>query len=1041
MKRKTTAYFFFIWVCTTLFGSDATIEKVVTFANESKSSVVVYYSGTEQLQFFALDAADGVFSLDLPGVFSKFDFSTLELSQVKQVKQVPLDPDLSNGISVRFFLNEGVSYQIFEGGPGTLTLFFEGDETIEVASLEPPEPEALPVVETESEPVEEVAQAPVQAPPTRLQKTVVGASGNGRFSEIAVDAGQNGGKVFLTVGGDVDFSHFVLDSPPRFVLDLRETIMALSHNKMQLDHPLVHRIRIHQFQSHPEPVTRLVLDLVDEANVRVVPWEQGLMIAFADTSETLATLLEDTSPNHEAESMVADAPVQPEADETLAPAEAVAGLDEEQQPVLETEADSQAETLEVADLPEPNKESMPSAEVAMTEEADLEPQATLDNPVVADEPETTESLLVEDSQDETLAQASDVSATENTEEVTLSDSALEESSTPMDVPAQDSSLELQAEQLVMVADKSDAAAAPVKQEATEPFVEDIAPVELSEHVVAEDSVPSPDPAPVTMADTTLKANETDPFFEEMKDDLGVFEPGNEGTDEPAFVMASDIDLELEEFTGGSDGSIYDMMKGTLSNRTARGDVVVTNSNISAKKKLGEASDMQDETGENADFEELFKEDDDPFEVIGEDEPKYRGFDIVIDIREQPVLDLLRFLADEVGFNLYVDNSVQDIKATYKFRNIPWDQALDIILTNANLDKEFRNGVLRVATTEQFAKEEEARRNLQLERELSVPTETVTVELNYAKAKDVAYVVTEYLSPRGSLIWDERTNTLIIRDIPQAMVEIRTLINRLDKQIAQVTIEARIVETTTRFLRELGIQWGLGARYSPENGTETGIDFPHRLDLSGPRIGQERSPLTGPEGGYAVNFPIVAENPSGFGLTLGNFLDNFKLDISMQLLESEGQGQIISSPKITTQNNRTAIITSGSRIPIQTVQRGTVTTTFVDAVLELQVTPHITADETIILDVVVDKSEPDFTRAAGVGGNPIINVSRAETQVLVKNGGTAVIGGIFSLTEQLSKSGIPKLRNVPVLRRLFGNEQKQYSNQELLIFVTPKIVKY
>jgi type IV pilus assembly protein PilQ len=289
--------------------------------------------------------------------------------------------------------------------------------------------------------------------------------------------------------------------------------------------------------------------------------------------------------------------------------------------------------------------------------------------------------------------------------------------------------------------------------------------------------------------------------------------------------------------------------------------------------------------------------------------------------------------------------------------------------------------------------------------------------------------------------DDRTNTLIIEDIPKKLVEIRTLINRLDRMISQVTIEARIVETSTRFLRELGIQWGLTAQYSPELGTETGTRFPRRVEVGGPSIGLERDVLTGPIGGYAVNFPIVAENRSGIGLTLGNFLDNFKLDISLQLLEQEGHGQIISSPKITTQNNRTALIRNGQRIPIQTIQRGTVTTRFVDAVLELQVTPHITADETIIMDVVVDKSEPDFTRAAGAGGNPIINVSRAETQVLVKNGGTAVIGGIFSLNEQHTESGIPKLRSIPILKRLFGNEQKQYTNQELLIFVTPRIVKY
>jgi type IV pilus assembly protein PilQ len=401
---------------------------------------------------------------------------------------------------------------------------------------------------------------------------------------------------------------------------------------------------------------------------------------------------------------------------------------------------------------------------------------------------------------------------------------------------------------------------------------------------------------------------------------------------------------------------------------------------------------------------------------------------------------LRFIADQVGINLYVDPSVGETRATYRFRNMPWDQVLDIILTNAGLEKEFRNGVLRVATVNKFKSEAEEQRALREQRELSVPTETVYRSLSYAKASDVIELATQYLSPRGTIMMDDRTNTLIIQDIPKKLIDMRTLLNRLDIMIAQVTIEARIVETTTRFLRELGIQWGLGAQYSPEAGTDTGLTFPNRVGLGGPVLRLPEG-VGVPEGGYAVNFPVVTENPSGIGLTLGNFLDNFKLEISLQLLESDGHGKIISSPKITTQNNKTAIIKNGQEIPIQTIQRGVITTRFVEAVLELSVTPQITSDETIIMDLIVDKSEPDFTRASGVGGNPIINISRAETQVLVKNGGTAVIGGIFSLNEQNSAAGIPGLRGVPLLKRLFGNERREYSNQELLIFVTPRIVKY
>jgi type IV pilus assembly protein PilQ len=412
---------------------------------------------------------------------------------------------------------------------------------------------------------------------------------------------------------------------------------------------------------------------------------------------------------------------------------------------------------------------------------------------------------------------------------------------------------------------------------------------------------------------------------------------------------------------------------------------------------------------------------------------------VIDVKAVSVVDLLRFIADQVGVNLYVDPSVgDDLRATYKFRNIPWDQALDIILKNANLDKEFSNGVLRVATVEKFRLEEEQRAELRTQRELSVPPETVTFPLSYAKVEEVVPIISQYLSPRGTVLQDVRTNTLIIEDIPKKMTAIRALIRKLDRMISQVTIEARVVETNKRFLRELGIQWGLSADYSPEIGTDTGLQFPNRIGVGGPSVGLADSP-GGLQGGYAVNFPTVAENPSGIGLTLGNFLDNFKLDISLQMLESDGYGQIISAPKVTTQNNKTATIQNGQRIPIQTIQRGLITTTYVNAVLELQVTPHITAEETIIMDIIVDKSEPDFTRT--VFGNPVINIRKAETRVLVKNGGTAVIGGIFTTNEQNASEGIPTLRKVPLLKRLFGSELKQYNNQELLIFVTPRIVKY
>lgn len=1095
MKRQILACFYMCMVGV-LYAGDATIDEVVTFQRGDKTSVVITYAGTEKLRFFALDSTDGVFSLDLPGVFSHFDFASLSFNQVKEVKQLALDPDVSNGIRVSFVLKQGVTYEIFESGAKELTLYFEGgipDEEVPVAVAED-------IAEVD-------AAVPVSAPVNTVQKSMAGTRGEGRLYEVAVDAAATGGKLFLSLDHMEKYTHFFLENPKRFVLDLRGTVLGLAGNDLALDHPLVDRVRIRQFQSHPVPITRLVLDLNAETQVNVTPADKGLVVIFGQSTEAVAALMAETDGGVAEVSHVEQAQALeetqaiPSFEETVAaresePANEVVAEVIEEAPVVAEQApaelvghdaeagESVEETHAVA-----STESIPDDAAPVVDEVALDPAIAEDTPY-----EETEQ---------------DVIAQDHTEQV-------EEEAVASLQPEQ-AEVEILEEQVVQTEPAAEVVAEPVAEVVAEPIVETVAEpaaevVEEAVVAIAQPEVVSEPAIEVAQApveasyksiDQEMDTFESETFTEEepeaetlvseasemseTKDEAAQSEPVEEvvvlapmseredvvadaspmveedteadysepvrGVEDPflkdkneetsSFVMASDVDLEMEEFLkeDSKSGALYHQMKGYKSTRRNRGSVQITNSNIASHKVLVESRNMQDEEeASEADFDELFREEEDSIRELGEDEPEYRGFDIMIDIREQPVLDLLRFLADEVGFNLFVDNSVSNITATYRFRNIPWDQALDIILTNANLDKEFRNGVLRVATTEKFRQEEEARAQLRLTRELSVPTETVTVDLNYARARDIVPIVSEYLSPRGSIIRDDRTNILIIRDIPKFMIDIRTLINRLDKRIPQVSIEARIVQTTTRFLRELGIQWGLTAAYAPETGTETGLDFPHRIGLGGPRIGVPRS-SAGPEGGYAVNLPIVSENPSGLGLTLGNFLDNFKLDISMQLLESEGQGQIISSPKITTQNNRTAVITNGQRIPIQTIQRGTVTTRFIDAVLELQVTPQITADETIIMDLVVDKSEPDFSRASGAGGNPIINTSRAETQVLVKNGGTAVIGGIFALNEQVSETGMPKLRKIPVLKRLFSSQNKQYENQELLIFVTPKIVKY
>ncbi len=440
----------------------------------------------------------------------------------------------------------------------------------------------------------------------------------------------------------------------------------------------------------------------------------------------------------------------------------------------------------------------------------------------------------------------------------------------------------------------------------------------------------------------------------------------------------------------------------------------------------------------------------PDEVTGGNEPqyafltktiaggqkKYVGEKIgLIDIKDIDIRDLLRYIADFAGLNLIVDSSVQGT-ATYRFKNIPWDQALDIILKDKGLGSELQNGVLRVATLDKFRKEAEERRKLKEEKELSVDTQTIAKSLSYAKAKDAEPILKSFLSKRGQIIVDERTNTVIITDIPKKIPPILEMIDLLDRANTQVLIEARIVETKKVFAKEIGIQWGFTGIYDSSLGTQTGMSFPNTI-----RVGGTVNPADGSIGaigsGYAVNLPAV-NTTSSLGLMLGNVLGSFSLDMVLSAMENEGMGRILSRPHVVAQNNKTAVIESGARIPIQTIQNNTVTVKYINASLKLEVTPQITAEGTIIMDLNVKKEEPDWTHT--VQGNPTIITRNANTEVLVKDGGTTVIGGIFQVNDQNSNDYVPGLHNIPLLSWLFKHKLQSSENNELLIFITPKIVK-
>ncbi|MCE1203879.1 MAG: type IV pilus secretin PilQ [Holophagaceae bacterium] len=437
----------------------------------------------------------------------------------------------------------------------------------------------------------------------------------------------------------------------------------------------------------------------------------------------------------------------------------------------------------------------------------------------------------------------------------------------------------------------------------------------------------------------------------------------------------------------------------------------------------------------------------PGRTLGEGLTKYSGSKITIDLQNTEIRDFLRILADTGKLNLVMDPDVQG-NFGFKFTDTPWDQVLDVVLKNAGLGKEIQNGVLRVAKIDKLQKEEEERKKLDETKALAGELQTITRPLSYAKVAEVQKILKDMLTKRGSAILDDRTNTLIITDLPRNISVIDDLLQTLDVQIQQVQIEARVVEANKNWQREFGVKWpqsnngsvaitsGSTSTGTPWVGTSSpfwnGVQGFNR-EASGQNASIAWSP--GKDGATSITAPA--------GELWLSFLSNrFSINAVLQAMEKDGTLKIVSSPKVVTQNNKKATILSGEKIPYPTqqggAQGGAITVAFIDANLQLDVTPQVTNEGTIIMDLKVEKAEADFTRT--VQGTPTIIRKAIETQVLVRDGGTAVLGGVYITNSSTGTTGVPFLSKIPLIGFLFRNDTKQEKNVELLIFITPRVLR-
>ena len=413
-------------------------------------------------------------------------------------------------------------------------------------------------------------------------------------------------------------------------------------------------------------------------------------------------------------------------------------------------------------------------------------------------------------------------------------------------------------------------------------------------------------------------------------------------------------------------------------------------------------------------------------VVSRQEREYVGDPISMSLKNADLVETLRSFAKISDLNFVIQPGVRGT-VTVELKGVPWDQAMEQILKINNLGMDIDGTIVRIAPTKKLRQEAEEQRRLRQARQKSIPLRTVMRSLSYARAGTIARLLRSrsgnILSRRGSVQVDSRTNTLIIRELPDNIDTVLAVIDSLDTASPQVTIEARIVEATKSFSRSLGIAWGFNFRANNQNGNTTGLQFPNNV--------------TG-DGGVG----LITGGSTGFlNFAMGNILDTFRLNAQLVAAEAEGLVNIVSAPRITTLNNHSASIQSGVQIPIQTVSDRTVSVQFVNATLRLRVTPQVAADGTVVLNINVAKRIPQLGLLfVGASGAPI-STRDARTKVRVRDGATAVIGGIYEVSSNQSQDRVPGLARVPILGHLFKNRNRSDDNNELMIFITPRIIQF
>ncbi len=807
-----------------------------------------------------------------------------------------------------------------------------------------------------------------------------------QVSALRVESVEGGLLIRVDADGSIRAPEsFVIEDPARLVIDLPGVSSALESNTVEMDSPFASRVRV---GAHPDKL-RLVFDGnggVEAFDGRwVIPTRDGLLVTFGQSESVTAAVESAMSPEWVA------AATEDSAEETLADAsdldseeagDAAAPVDEEmtdEEWMDSSGTEMAAETEAPASLPAVTIHGVSF----MGEEGLDRIVVSSDQPIEAHSFEPDADTLILRFENAVMASGDKVRIVPDEHGPVSLVTAFDQPE--MDTPEVRVVLTRQAGQTPLISREGD----------------DL----MIDFAYAADEM-------MTESTEALAENSEDADTEEGE---GSEEVEIEDAEETVTLADEDADADLDE--EGADESAEDESAASMASEKALAAAAaeVTDEDPAALDAVAEGAAVLNGSGY-------------------EEGKRYTGELISLDFHEAQMSNILRLIAEVSGLNVIAGEEVAGT-ITIRLRDVPWDQALDIILMTKGLGYYRMGDVLRIAPIDILRAEEEARLQERRAKEKLEDLEVRLVAINFARAEDVKKLIGDVLTARGSAVVDERTNTLIIKDIAKVLDEAEALVTTLDSPTPQVLIESKIVEANLNFTRALGVEW-----YTYKNPKEDHVDGTDFLTWADSYSG------TDPDASDVSTFPNNAYSATGItgapvgALNLGFLLldQHFGVDMAIQAAEKEKQAKVISSPRVVTMDNRKASIEQGYSIPYQSIDDGDAKIEFVDAVLSLEVTPHITSNKSVIMQVKVTKDAPT-TDLEGANGAPAISTNHIETESLVKDGQTLVLGGIYQVNTGDSQNRVPFLYTLPVLGNFFKNNETEKQQRELLIFISPSVI--